>query len=179
MWLHARTQLTRDADGEIPEQIFLEPLNRVRHGGRGAEIRTRDLLLPKQARYQAALRPDIRGEILRKPMHTSETVKKPKLFTGRTNRSNSSSLLWFWCVWPVRWLQKDRCGMNSQVHVPRRSAGWCCIRAIAKHKLLILVNADHENWIFCWISSAFEAATLYPRCRTGDQFDLVQPVWVL
>ena len=33
--------------------------------GRGAEIRTRDLLLPKQARYQAALRPDVFGLSLR------------------------------------------------------------------------------------------------------------------
>ena len=29
--------------------------------GRGGEIRTHDLLYPKQARYQATLRPDLRG----------------------------------------------------------------------------------------------------------------------
>ena len=31
-------------------------------GGRGARIRTGDPLLPKQVRYQAALRPDLREE---------------------------------------------------------------------------------------------------------------------
>ena len=35
-------------------------------GGRGAEIRTRDFLLPKQARYRAAPRPDIGGRNARK-----------------------------------------------------------------------------------------------------------------
>ena len=35
-------------------------------GGRGAEIRTRDFLLPKQARYRAAPRPDIGGRDARK-----------------------------------------------------------------------------------------------------------------
>src|SRR5436190_23701636 len=30
--------------------------------GRGGEIRTHDLLYPKQARYQATLRPDVSGE---------------------------------------------------------------------------------------------------------------------
>ena len=34
--------------------------------GRGGEIRTRDLLLPKQALYQAKLRPDFRLVSLRK-----------------------------------------------------------------------------------------------------------------
>ena len=33
----------------------------VRNSGRGAAIRTRDLLNPIQVRYQAALRPDGRG----------------------------------------------------------------------------------------------------------------------
>ena len=30
--------------------------------GRGGEIRTHDLLYPKQARYQATLRPDLRAK---------------------------------------------------------------------------------------------------------------------
>ena len=34
------------------------------HNGRGGEIRTPDILLPKQARYQAALHPDRRAETI-------------------------------------------------------------------------------------------------------------------
>ncbi len=33
-------------------------LKALNPGGRGGEIRTPDILLPKQARYQTALRPD-------------------------------------------------------------------------------------------------------------------------
>ena len=35
-----------------------------RHTGRGGEIRTPDILLPKQARYQATLHPDWRAETI-------------------------------------------------------------------------------------------------------------------
>ena len=34
----------------------------AKENGRGGEIRTHDLLYPKQARYQATLRPDVSGE---------------------------------------------------------------------------------------------------------------------
>src|ERR1043165_5894253 len=41
--------------------------------GRGGEIRTHDLLYPKQARYQATLRPDVGGE---------DACTGPRLQTG-------------------------------------------------------------------------------------------------
>jgi len=37
---------------------FCQYLNYIDKNGRGGEIRTHDLLYPKQARYQATLRPD-------------------------------------------------------------------------------------------------------------------------
>jgi hypothetical protein len=44
--------------------------------GRGAGIRTRDLLRPRQARYQAALRPDIRQEKEGKSLITCRSCRR-------------------------------------------------------------------------------------------------------
>ncbi len=43
--------------------------------GRGREIRTPDILLPKQARYQTALCPDGSG-------HSADSLPDPALMTG-------------------------------------------------------------------------------------------------
>ena len=41
---------------------FFRTSKTLKENGRGGEIRTHDLLYPKQARYQATLRPDKGGE---------------------------------------------------------------------------------------------------------------------
>ena len=45
---------------ELRAQFPVEPFDSVplRYTGRGGEIRTPDILLPKQARYQATLHPE-------------------------------------------------------------------------------------------------------------------------
>src|ERR1035437_3892269 len=49
---------TTPHNGNKEANLSLIPLGCLRKSGRGGEIRTHDLLYPKQARYQATLRPD-------------------------------------------------------------------------------------------------------------------------
>ena len=44
--------------GRKKQNRALSPPGGLKKNGRGGEIRTHDLLYPKQARYQATLRPD-------------------------------------------------------------------------------------------------------------------------
>ena len=124
MRLHARTQLFGDVDGEILWQICPGPLNTVRHGGRGAEIRTRDLLLPKQARYQAALRPDIRGETLKKTDARQQKLSGKSSFSlgGQIDLMLEEYSDFVTCDRPGDYKKKG-VGMNSYVYAPRREQG--------------------------------------------------------
>ena len=60
---------------------------RWKENGRGARIRTEDFLLPKQARYRAAPRPDTVEMILRKTTerlsHRAICPRRPYPITGR------------------------------------------------------------------------------------------------